>query len=100
MTTLQEINGARVENRRISVGGTHPISERAPIAEAAPPTGCALSEKIGGSFAPGRKNSPKNPSDKFAFEKGHFCVFCPTIGCKFVRLSIHNKRTSPSLLLW
>lgn len=37
MTTLHRINGARVENRRIFVGETHPISERAPIAEAAPP---------------------------------------------------------------
>lgn len=75
MTTLHRINGARVENRRIFVGETHPISERAPIAEAAPPAGCALSGKIGGSFAPGRKNSEKNPSDKFAFEKGTFVCF-------------------------
>lgn len=46
-----------------------------PIAETAPPTGSALSGKIGGSFAPEKKIGEKNPSDKFAFEKGTFVCF-------------------------
>lgn len=94
MTTLHGINGARVENRRIFVGETHPISERAPITEAAPPAGCALSGKIGGSFAPGRKNSVKNPSDKFAFEKGTFVCFAQR---SVVNLSDCQFTTNPPL---
>lgn len=74
MTTFIRINGPR-GSEQIYFVEIHPISERGPIAETAPPTGSALSGKIGGSFAPEEKIGEKNLSDKFAFEKGTFVCF-------------------------
>lgn len=90
--------GRGVENRRIFVGETHPISERAPIAEARPCRMCVERENRR-KFRAGEKKIRKRIPQTNLHSKGHFCVFCSAIGCKFVRLSIHRKHFATVVML-